>query len=111
MDPTFNASRDIIIRVADWQRALDFYGSILGLPVVHRAEQLVGFETGAFCLYLEPGSAHGPVFEFLVPDLPAARARLLAAGCSVLEENPELPRCYLRDPFGMTFNIAQRRAG
>jgi predicted enzyme related to lactoylglutathione lyase len=51
------------------------------------------------------------VFEFLVPDLPAARARLLAAGCSVLEENPELPRCYLRDPFGMTFNIAQRRAG
>jgi catechol 2,3-dioxygenase-like lactoylglutathione lyase family enzyme len=111
MDPTFNASRDIIIRAPDWQRALDFYGSILGLPVAYRDDQLVGFETGAFRLYVEPGSEHGPVFEFLVPDLPAARARLLAAGCSVLEEDAALPRCYVRDPFGMVFNIAQRRAG
>jgi hypothetical protein len=30
---------------------------------------------------------------------------LLAAGCTLLEENPAVPRCYLRDPFGMTYNI------
>jgi uncharacterized protein YndB with AHSA1/START domain/predicted enzyme related to lactoylglutathione lyase len=105
----FTSSRDIIVRTGDWQRAKEFYGSVLGLPVVYRGEQLIGFETGAFLLYLEPGSEHGPVLEFLVPDLAAARSRLLAAGCVVMEEDAALPRCYMRDPFGVVFNIGQAR--
>jgi uncharacterized protein YndB with AHSA1/START domain/predicted enzyme related to lactoylglutathione lyase len=103
----FRSARDVILRTPDWERALEFYGSVLGLAVTHRGEQLIGFETGAFCLYVERGSEHGPVFEFLVPDLPAARTRLLAAGCTVLEENASLPRCYIRDPYGLVFNIGQ----
>jgi hypothetical protein len=47
------------------------------------------------------------VFEFLTDDLPAAREKLLAAGCIVVDENPAIPRCYLRDPYGLTFNLAQ----
>jgi hypothetical protein len=69
----------------------------------------MGFETGAFCLYVEKGEAHGPVFEFLVPDVQQAKRRLLAAGCTVQEENPSIPRCYLRDPYGVVFNIGQSR--
>jgi uncharacterized protein YndB with AHSA1/START domain/predicted enzyme related to lactoylglutathione lyase len=110
MSRGFESTRDIIIRTADWQRAIEFYGSVLGLPVVHRGETLVGFETGAFRLYVEPGSEHGPVFEFLVPDLAQARSRLLAAGCTVQEENSSLPRCYIRDPFGVVFNLHQSTA-
>jgi uncharacterized protein YndB with AHSA1/START domain/predicted enzyme related to lactoylglutathione lyase len=110
LEHAFESSRDVIIRTSDWQRAIAFYGSVLGLPVVHRDEDLIGFEAGSFCLYLEPGSEHGPVFEFLVSDLQAARIRLLAAGCTVLEEDAALPRCYIRDPFGMVFNIGQVRA-
>jgi hypothetical protein len=34
---------------------------------------------------------------------------MLAAGCALQEENPALPRCYIRDPFGLVFNIAQTR--
>jgi hypothetical protein len=47
------------------------------------------------------------VFELLVPELAAAKTRLLAAGCTLQEENASLPRCYIRDPFGIVFNIAQ----
>jgi hypothetical protein len=25
----------------------------------------------------------------------------------VLEEDPSLPRCYIRDPYGLVFNIGQ----
>jgi hypothetical protein len=50
------------------------------------------------------------VFEFLAPDLSAARRRLLAAGCVIEEENSSLPRCYIRDPFGLVFNIGQARS-
>lgn len=68
---------------------------------------MIGFETGSFCLYVEKGEDHGPVFEFLVPDVEAARDKLVAAGCTVLEEDPSLPRCYLRDPYGVVFNLGQ----
>jgi hypothetical protein len=40
-----------------------------------------------------------------VPDVAAARARLVAAGCTVVEEDPRVPRCYLRDPYGLVFNL------
>jgi len=107
MNRTFESSRDVIIRTALWQRAIEFYGSVLGLPVVYRSDTLMGFETGAFRLYVAQGSEHGPVFELLVPELAAAKTRLLAAGCTLQEENASLPRCYIRDPFGIVFNIAQ----
>jgi hypothetical protein len=65
----------------------------------------MGFETGAFCLYVEKGESHGPVFEFLVPDVQALKQRLVADGCVVLEEDASVPRCYIRDPYGLVFNI------
>jgi len=106
----FRSSRDIIIRTNGWAEATNFYGSVLGLPVAHRSETLMGFETGAFCLYVEKGKKHGPVFEFLVPDVQAAKRKLIAAGCTVVEENASSPRCYIRDPYGLVFNLGKARA-
>jgi predicted enzyme related to lactoylglutathione lyase len=107
MKTKFQSSRDIIIRTENWAKATKFYKTVLGLPVTHRGKTLTGFETGAFCLYVEKGKEHGPVFEYLVPDVQAAKRRLVAAGCTVLEEDPSLPRCYIRDPYGVVFNIGQ----
>jgi len=28
-------------------------------------------------------------------------------GCTVIEESPEIPRCYIKDPYGMIFNVGQ----
>ena len=107
MNPRFNSSRDVIIRSDAWAKAVKFYESVLGFQVSHQSERLVGFETGSFCLYVEKGQPHGPVFEFLVADVSAAKAALLAAGCTLLEEDPKVPRCYVRDPYGITFNIGE----
>jgi predicted enzyme related to lactoylglutathione lyase len=101
------ASRDIIIRTTKWSKAIQFYTSVLGLPITSRDASIVGFETGSFCLYVEKGPAHGPVFEFLVQDVQATKQKLLTAGCVVLEENPSVPRCYIRDPYGIVFNIGK----
>jgi hypothetical protein len=77
---------------------------------VHESETIIGFETGAFRLYVEKGDAHGPVFELLVQDVQAAKLKLLAAGCKLQEENPSVPRCYIQDPYGVAFNIGQARS-
>lgn len=67
------------------------------------------FRTGSFCLYVEKGPEHGPVFEYLVSDVQATKQRLVAAGCVVREEDPSVPRCYLRDPYGVVFNTGKAR--
>lgn len=106
--PNVQSSRDIIIRSGSWPEATRFYAEVMGFKVSSRADGLVGFETGAFCLYVEKGTAHGPVFEYLVADVAATRDLLVRAGCTVVEEDPAVPRCYLRDPFGMTFNVGRK---
>ena len=104
------SSRDVVVRTEAFAGAEQFYGAVLGFPVSHRGDEIVGFETGSFCLYVENGRAHGPVFEFLVVDVAATKARLLAAGCTLVEEDPDVPRCYVRDPYGVTFNIGRSAA-
>jgi catechol 2,3-dioxygenase-like lactoylglutathione lyase family enzyme len=105
MHSAFTSSRDVIIRTESWAEAVRFYETVLGLPIVHREKTLVGFETGSFRLYIEMGAAHGPVFDFLVADVERAKAHLLAAGCVVVEQDASVPRCYVRDPQGVVFNI------
>jgi predicted enzyme related to lactoylglutathione lyase len=107
---TFQSSRDVIIRTDAWADATRFYESVLGLPVSHRSERMMGFETGAFCLYVEKGEEHGPVFEFLVADVEAAKRQLVDAGCTIVEESASVPRCYIRDPYGVVFNIGRAPA-
>lgn len=109
MAKSIQSSRDIIIRTNDWEEAKKFYETVLGLPVTHRSESMMGFETGAFCLYVEKGKDHGPVHEFLVPDVQATKLKLVANGCTVVEEDASVPRCYIRDPFGLVFNVGQGR--
>lgn len=104
-----SSSRDVLIQCDDLKKAARFYETVLGLRVTHRSETLVGLETGSFCLYLDKGPSYGPVFEFCVADLAAAKEQLIAAGCRVEVEDPSIPRCYIRDPFGLVFNLAEHK--
>ena len=105
MSQLFCATRDVIIRTPSFEEAVRFYETVLALPIVHKSPSIVGFDAGAIRLYVELGPEHGPVFDFHVPDMDAAKRRLLSAGCTVQEENPAVPRCYIRDPHGLVFNI------
>jgi len=104
---TFRSARDVIVRTEAFAEAVHFYSTVLGLGMCYQTPDMVGFETGSFCLYVERGQPHGPVLELLVPDVAVARAELVAAGCTVIEDEPPRLRCYLRDPYGLTFNIGK----
>jgi len=103
------SSRDVLIQCNDMNGAVSFYEKVLGLRVTSRSDTMVGLETGSFCLYVEKGPSYGPVFEFYVSDLATAKEKLVAAGCRVENEDPSVPRCYVRDPFGLIFNLAERK--
>ena len=107
MDNPIRSSRDIIVRTPNWVQARDFYETVLGFKVTNETEAMLRVETGAIRLFVERGEPHGPVLDFLVHDIQAAKNDLLAAGCVLVEEDPSVPRCYLRDPFGLVFNLGQ----
>jgi catechol 2,3-dioxygenase-like lactoylglutathione lyase family enzyme len=102
------STRDIIIKVDGVKAAKAFYRDVLGFRLVDDDDRMLGFETGSFMLFVEPGEPSGPVFELKVDDAAAAKAELLAKGCILVEEDPKRPRLYLRDPFGIVFNLTQR---
>ena len=105
MPDPFRSSRDVIIRTSKFEDALHFYSNVLKLPGGFETPLLARFETGAFRLFVERGEDSGPVFELLVPDVSLAKEALLANGGRVIEEDPAVPRCYIEDPFGLTYNL------
>jgi catechol 2,3-dioxygenase-like lactoylglutathione lyase family enzyme len=108
MSRPFESTRDVMIEVAEPEEALRFYKDVMGLELFESNARYAGLEAGGFRLFVERGSGFGPVFEFKVPDLDAAKRRLLAAGCRIVEEDPKVPRLYMRDPYGLTFNLDRR---
>ena len=56
MKNKIRSSRDVIIQTDNWAKAIEFYETILGFPVTHQGPTLMGFETDAFCLYVEKGN-------------------------------------------------------
>jgi catechol 2,3-dioxygenase-like lactoylglutathione lyase family enzyme len=102
------SSRDVIVRTPDVKAATEFYENVLGLAVTQRTGKIVGFETGTLQLFVEQGNPLPVVLDFLVRDVQATKAALIAAGCTIVEENPNIPRCYVRDPFGLLFNLGER---
>ena len=108
LESYMKSSRDVLIQTNQMDAAANFYEKVLEFKVIERSKQLVGFETGSFRLFIDKGEPYGPVFEFFVPHLKKAKKLLVENGCRVELEDPLVPRCYIRDPFGLTFNIAEK---
>jgi len=103
------SSRDILIQTTKMDAAAIFYEKVLGFQVFERNDQLIGFETGSFRFFIDKGKSYGPVFELFVPDLKQAKKTLVENGCRIEVEDPKIPRCYVRDPFGLIFNLAEKK--
>ena len=56
-------------------------------------------------LFIERGPSLGPVLEVTVDSVEAARLRLVKNGCVVVKHEPDFPRCYVKDPFGLIYNL------
>jgi hypothetical protein len=56
-------------------------------------------------LFIERGPALGPVLEVTVGNVEEAKLRLAKNGCEVIKDEPGFPRCYVRDPFGLIYNL------
>lgn len=58
-------------------------------------------------LFIEPGPKLGPVLEVTVDDVDEAKRRLEKSGCEIVKDEPDFPRTYVKDPYGLIYNLTR----
>lgn len=96
---------DILIQAPDPGAAAQFYADALGFTVTGEDPAMISVHGPNINLFIERGPTLGPVFEVTVDNVAEARLRLLGLGCEVVKDEPEFPRCYVKDPYGLIYNI------
>lgn len=80
----------------DPKAAAAFYLNQLGFEVTNETSTLISIHGPNINLFIERGPALGPLLEVTVDDVDDAKARLTEAGCEIVKDEPEFPRCYVR---------------
>jgi hypothetical protein len=98
-------SRDILIQTPDPKSAATFYVDNLAFEVTGEEPNMVCLQGRHINLFIEQGPLLGPVLEVTVDSVEAAKRRLLSKGCIVVKDEPDFPRCYMRDLYGLIYNL------
>jgi len=97
---------DVLIQAPDPQKAARFYVEQLGFEITDPNPKMIGLHGKRINLFIEPGPALGPVLEITVDSIEKATARLLKNGCEIIKDEPDFPRRYIRDPYGLIYNLS-----
>jgi predicted enzyme related to lactoylglutathione lyase len=98
---------DILIQAQDPKNAAAFYIQQLGFQITDEAPDLISLHGKHINLFIERGPALGPVLEVTVASVEEAKLRLVKNGCEIVKDEPDFPRCYVRDPFGLIYNLTR----
>jgi predicted enzyme related to lactoylglutathione lyase len=98
---------DILIQAEDPMKAASFYVKELGFKVTAMASNLVSLQGKNINFFIEQGPALGPVLEVTVKSVKEAKANLKKKGCQVIKDEPNFPRCYIKDPNGLIYNLTE----
>jgi hypothetical protein len=98
---------DILIQAEDPLKAANFYVKELGFEITDKKSNMVSLHGANINFFIERGPALGPVLEVTVNNVKAAKAGLQKRGCQVIKDEPEFPRCYVKDPYGLIYNLTE----
>lgn len=96
---------DILIQAEDPKSAASFYVQQLGFKITDETPEMISLHGKHVNLFIERGPSLGPVLEVTVESVEEAKYRLARNGCEIVKDEPEFPRCYVKDPFGLIYNL------
>jgi predicted enzyme related to lactoylglutathione lyase len=97
--------KDILIQAPDPKKAAAFYVDHLGFEITGEEPEMISLHGRNINLFIERGPALGPVLEVTVDSVEAAKLRLTKSGGEVVKDEPDFPRCYIKDPYGLIYNL------
>ena len=80
--------------------------SHLGFETTDEKPKMISLHGEHINLFIEQGLALGAVMEATVDNIEEAKARLVTNGCRIVKDEPDFPRCYIQDPYGLIYNLA-----
>jgi hypothetical protein len=90
--------------------AVKFYSNVLGFRNRPTDPALGDHDTNPLKLYgIEDNEIQGLVMELLVDDLEQGRDELIAQDCKVIRWHGKDQDCYIKDPFGLIFNLWEKQ--
>jgi hypothetical protein len=98
---------DILIQAEDPAKAASFYVEALGFAITDTTPNLVSLHGDNINLFIERGPALGPVLEVTVNNVTEAKSKLKRMGCEIIKDEPDFPRCYVKDPNGLIYNLTE----
>ena len=98
---------DILMQAPDPKLAASFYVEQLGFEITDEQPDMIGLHGQHINLFIERGPALGPVLEMTVGNVEEAKARLVKNGCAIVKDEPDFPRCYIKDPYGLIYNLTR----
>src|SRR5580698_4311323 len=98
---------DILIQAPEPKDAAAFYVDQLGFEITEETPTMISLHGQHINFFIERGPELGPVFEVTVDNVEEAKARLVKNGCEIVKDQPDFPRCYVRDPFGLIYNLTK----
>jgi predicted enzyme related to lactoylglutathione lyase len=98
---------DILIQAPDPRVAASFYVEQLGFEITDEQPNLISLHGKHINLFIERGPALGPVLEVTVGNVEEAKSRLTKNGSEVVKNEPDFPRCYIKDPYGLIYNLTR----
>ena len=102
----FRMSPNVAVRTECFSDAVSFYSGVLGFANRSSDPDLGDHDADPLNLFvIEDDEIQGLVMELFVEDLEDARDELLAHGCQVIRWRGKGQDCYIRDPFGVVFNL------
>jgi len=96
---------DILIQAEDPNSAASFYVQQLGFKITDETTHMISLDGEHINLFIERGPALGPILEVTVESVEEAKRRLVKNGCEIVKDEPDFPRCYVKDPFGLIYNL------
>jgi predicted enzyme related to lactoylglutathione lyase len=96
---------DIIIQAEDPTKAALFYVKHLGFETTGETPNMISLHGEHINLFIERGPAMGGVMEVTVDNVEESKARLVRNGCRIVKDEPNFPRCYIQDPYGLIYNL------
>lgn len=98
---------DIPIQAQDPKNAALFYVKQLGFEVTDETPNMIGLHGEHINLFIERGPDLGPALEVTVDSVEEAKIRLVRNGCEIVKDEPDFPRCYVEDPFGLIYSLTR----
>lgn len=105
MSNTFGT--DILIQAENPLKAASFYVKELGFKITDKTSNMVSLHGKNINLFIERGPALGPVLEVTVKNVQKAKANLMKKRCKIIKDEPDFPRCYIKDPYGLIYNLSE----